>query len=129
MSSSFRILLLGSALLATAGAWAAQPASKMVVTQNAVEVAASAIVLPTSSGVSSAVFAMCAGCPPKTFATSAQTKYFVNRQQVTVADLKMAINGHPNLILTAVYATANNALVSVTADIPGARIGNSPAQR
>jgi hypothetical protein len=125
MISSSRTLLLASALLAAASAFAAEPPrpSRIVNKEIALEVLASSMTLPTSMGVSSAVFPECGGCPPKSFPTSSNTKYFVNRQQVAVADLKAAIVGQPNLMLTAVYSVKSGELISVTADIPGARVG------
>lgn len=125
MTSSFRNLLLISALLAATSAFAAeQPgASNMVNKTIAMEVLASTLTLPSSGGISSAVFPECGGCPPKSFATSANTQYFINSQQVTAADLKAAIVGRPNLILTVVRTAAGSELISITADIPGVRVG------
>ncbi len=115
MTPSFRRVLLA---LAAAGAMSPVFAqvSKLVNKEVALEVPVSSIVLPSSPS-GTAVFAPCGGCAVKSFATSAKTGYYLKRMAVSLADLKAAIDGKPDLILTVEYSVATDELVRVTADV------------
>jgi hypothetical protein len=114
-SSVFRVVL--TALLVSGAATLAHAQTSKLVTRDlALEVAAGSIVLPTGPS-STAVFAPCGGCAPKSFPATAGTVYRLKRTPVTVTDLKAAIGSRPDLILTVVYSVESGQLVSITADI------------
>ena len=127
MTASIRTLLLGLAAFAATAAVNAQMASKLVNKAIALEVPASSIVLPLSS-TSAAVFPPCGGCAPKSFPVTSETKYFLRRDEVTAADLKAAILGKSDLILTVKYSADKGELVSITAPVAAPRL-NAPAKR
>src|SRR5262245_19428640 len=105
-----RVLLAVAAAAAMSSAFAQQGPSKLVTLNEVREVAASEITLPASeSGL--AVFAVCVGCPAKSFPVTAATKYFLRTTPVTLEDLRAAILGKPNMILGVKYSVANGQLV------------------
>ena len=125
MTSSSRNLFLGIVLLAaTTAAHAQVAASKLVSKEIALEVPAASMVLPMSS-TSAAVFPPCGGCAPKSYPTTAATRYYLSQEQVTVADLKAAIIGRPSLMLTVMYSPTTGELISVTADVPAPRVNTA----
>jgi len=127
MTPSFRSLLLAVAALGAMTGAQAQQASKLTSSEIALEVPAAAMVLPVSA-TSAAVFPPCGGCAPKSFPVTATTAYYLKRDPVSVADLKAAIIGRPDLILTAVYSRRTGALISVTADITAPRANSRSAR-
>ncbi len=114
-SPSRRVLL---ALLATSAASLAhaQLASKLTTTNIAVEVSAGSIVLPLSA-TSAATFRPCADCAPKSFPTTASTAYYLEGTPVSLDQLKAAVAGHPERVLTAVYSVKTGELVRITAGV------------
>lgn len=112
-------LIRGLLTLAVAGVVSlahAQQASNLVTRDLALEVVAGSLVLPTGSN-GTAVFPPCGGCTPKSFPTTADTVYRIRRTPVSVADLKAAIVGRPDLILTVIYSVQTGELISITADV------------
>jgi hypothetical protein len=127
MTSSTRTLLLGLAAFTAAATADAQTPSTLVNRAIALEVPASSIVLPLSS-TSAAVFPPCGGCAPKSFPATSETKYYLRRNEVTAADLKIAILGKSDMILTVKYSADKGELVSITAPVDAPRL-NAPAKR
>jgi hypothetical protein len=128
MTSSIRTLLLGLVAFAAASAVEAQDASsKPTPRAVAVEIPAGSMVLPQSA-TSSAVFPACGGCLPKSFPVTAATQYYLSKSPVTVADLKAAIIGHPDLALTVKYYVDSGQIVSISASAPAPRV-NAPIAR
>jgi hypothetical protein len=116
MTSTLLRALLTASVMSGVAALAHGQASKLVTRDLALEVAAGSIVLPSGPN-STAVFAPCGGCAPKSFPATADTVYRLRRMPVTVTDLKAAITARPDLILTVVYSVQSGQLVSITADI------------
>lgn len=111
-----RILLGVAAAAAVSSASAQERAATMVTANEAHEVSSSALTLPASEdGV--AVYATCGGCPAKSFAATAATKYYLQGTSVSLADFRAAILGRPNLTLTAKHSVRSGALVSISASV------------
>jgi hypothetical protein len=89
---------------------------RYVVVEQATEVDAKAVVLPSGPS-STLLMAPCAGCATKPFPASATTAYYVGRKLVTLDALKATVAANPNIILTVSYTVKTGALTSVTADL------------
>ncbi len=120
MNSLVRLAML--ALVAGGAAALAQTEQKNVFTTvvEASETPVSAVVLPLSTA-SALVVTPCAGCTPKSYRQTPDTKYFINRDVVTLQQLREAIADKPKLMLTVAWRVKTGELVSVTADIADAR--------
>jgi hypothetical protein len=105
------------ALAMSAGALAYGQAVKFRNLTIAAEVPAGSLTLPASIG-SSAVVVPCAQCPPKSYPVTANTEFFLGTTPVTMADLKAAIVGKPDLLVTMLYSADTNVVVSFTVEVP-----------
>lgn len=70
--------------------------------EQAIEARASAVVLPSSLG-GTLVVTPCAACPPKSFVTTARTRYLTGSEPVTLAALRAAFAVAPRAALTVFY--------------------------
>jgi hypothetical protein len=124
MNSHFRLATL--ALVASGAVALAHAEKKNVFTTvvEANETPVSAVVLPLST-TSALVVTPCTGCAPKSYRQTPDTKYFINRDAVTLEALREAVADKPKLMLTVAWRVKTGELVSVTADLADAR----PAQR
>src|SRR6185312_3761501 len=112
---SLRYFIALAAIGAATGA-SAEP-QKLTFSTEASEVQVKNVILPLSA-TSSLVETPCSGCAPRSHAVTATTQYFVNKDEVTLEQLRTAITGKPDLVLTVMYVLKTGNLVSVTADIP-----------
>ena len=111
-----RLLLGVAAAAAMSTGFAQQKSLKIVTVNEAHEVRASALTLPSGdSGV--AVFSLCKECPAKTFPANADTKYTLRNTPVTLADLRTAILGKPETVLTVMVSVKSGALISIDAPV------------
>ena len=109
-------LLAISVATATCGAFSMTAAATPAFATNArvIEATSGSIVLP--SGPSSAlVVTPCAGCPPKSVTATAATTYFLKRQAVTLAQLKAALEGKPDVYVSIFQSTSTGELTRVVA--------------
>jgi hypothetical protein len=120
MNSVVRRAML--ALIATGALAPAQAEEKNVFTTvvEANETPVSAVVLPLSAA-SALIVTPCAGCTPKSYRQTPDTRYFINRDLVTLQQLRDAVADKPKLMLTVAWRVKTGELVSVTADIADAR--------
>jgi hypothetical protein len=68
----------------------------------AIEARASTVVLP-SEPPSSLVVPPCEGCKPMLVHTSRNSRYFVNRQEVGLEELRKRLTGKPDAFVTVFY--------------------------
>lgn len=116
MLTPFRRVLMALAAALAFGQAFAQRAPEFRNVNIALEVPAGTIVLP-SSATSSLTMPPCAGCPARSFPITADTVYYLKRTPVTAEELRAAVLGHPELILTVKYSVKTGELVSITADV------------
>lgn len=99
--------------------------------EQAIEVRASAIVLPSSAG-GTLVVTRCTGCAPQSFVTTSRTRYQVASEPITLVALRAAFTAAPGAGLTVFYDSrsrevtrviASAALASRVAPPPGDRPG------
>jgi len=60
----------------------------------------------------------CPGCAPKSYIPTAATQYIVNGKSVTLDELRTAVSGKPDLIVTIAHRVKTGELVKITADLP-----------
>ena len=95
----------------------AQESNPFITVVEANEAPVKSLVLPLNS-TSSLVMTPCPGCPPKSYTTTAQTQYIINGKSVTLGELRTAIAGKPDLIVTVSHRVKTGELVKITADLP-----------
>jgi len=116
-TSSLRSALAVLAFLAASAGLAqtaANPVPKIQMVTIAAEVVAGSIVLPTAAG-GRLTMPACAGCAPKSFQTTAATRYFVGDRPVTVAELRAAALKSPEGIVTVNYDLKSGVVAEVSA--------------
>ncbi len=96
---------------------AAEPVNKFTTVVQATETPVKKLVLPLSA-TSSLVVTPCPSCAPQTHAVTAATQYFINKNAVTLQELRAAVADKPDLILTVAFTVKTGELVSITADLP-----------
>jgi hypothetical protein len=114
MNFSLRCIV---ALAALSGFTSANADQTLTFSIQASEVQVKNVILPLSS-TSALVETPCPGCSPRSHATTATTQFFINKDAVTVEELRSAVAGKPDLVLTVLYVIKSGNLVSVTADLP-----------
>jgi hypothetical protein len=82
----------------------------------AIEVRAGSIVLPSKPPSSIAV-TPCQGCKPMLVHTSVQAQYFVNRQPVSLDELRIRLTGRPDAFVTLLYDKKTGQLRQLRASI------------
>jgi hypothetical protein len=83
----------------------------------ATEVQVKNVILPLSA-TSALVETSCPGCPPRSHAITPTTQFFINKDAVGLEDLRAAVAGKPDLVLTVLFTIKSGNLVSITADLP-----------
>lgn len=119
MNLSLRCMIALAAFSVVTCASAQSPQSKNVITTivEAWEAPVKTVMLPLSA-TSPLVMTPCPSCSPKSYPTTAETKYVINGREVTLEDLRAAVAGKPDLILTVSCRVKTGELVQVTADLP-----------
>jgi hypothetical protein len=84
--------------------------------ETAIETRAGSIVLPSKPPSSIAV-APCKGCPAMLVHTSERAEYFVNRQQVTLEELRRRLAGRPDAFVLVLYDKKTGQLRRLSASI------------
>jgi hypothetical protein len=92
-------------------------AAEMKAIELAVETHANAALLP-SGPASSLVVTPCKGCSPLTLPATANTRYFVGRELVSLEELKRRLAGRPTAMLTVLYLKDSRELSRVIASAP-----------
>ena len=92
----------------------------------AVETEAGSVTLPTRLQ-GALVVIPCPGCAPKTFRSIATTRYLLNEQEVTLAELRAAMLVRPKAFVTVIYHEKTNELYSIGASVDPALVP-SPAK-
>jgi hypothetical protein len=123
MNRSLRCLMA----LALLGAATCASAQKYTFSTEASEVQVKNVILPLSS-TSALVETPCPGCAPKSHAITPTTQFFINKDVVTLEELRAAVAGKPDLVLTVIYVIKGGNLVSITADLPTPKAA-APARR
>jgi hypothetical protein len=95
----------------------AETKNVMTTVVEASETPVKSVMLPLNA-TSALMVTPCPGCPPKSHATTAQTKYVINKKEVTLEELRAAVANKPDLMLTVSYRVSTGELVKVTADLP-----------
>ncbi|MEJ1965721.1 MAG: hypothetical protein WDO56_30915 [Gammaproteobacteria bacterium] len=70
------------------------------------------VLLPSGVG-GSVTMPPCGGCVPKNFPVTQNSKFFLRQSQVTLAELKSAIAGRPDLLLGVAYSVKTGEIVSI----------------
>jgi hypothetical protein len=119
MTPIFRSVLF--ALLATGAVTcaSAQKALNEIQTVNLVLEAPSGLVILPSDIGGSVTMAPCAGCPPKNFPVTASSKFFLRQNEVTLADLRAAIAGRPDVLLGVAYSIKTGEIVRIRGEFDG----------
>jgi hypothetical protein len=126
MSSSLRCLV---ALLASGVATCAIADERVNVLTTVVvasEAPVKSVMFPLSS-TSPLMVTPCASCAPESHAITAETLFFIGRRAVTLQELRSAVEGKPDLMLTVSYSVKTGELVRLTADPPQSNA--APARR
>jgi hypothetical protein len=110
-----RVIALTAFSVATCAS--AEPQNVLTTIVEASEAPVKALVLPLSS-TSSLVMTPCPGCAPKSYPTTATTQYVINGKSVTLDELRAAVSGKPELIVTVSHRVKTGELVKITADLP-----------
>ncbi|MGQ0836091.1 MAG: hypothetical protein ACT4O5_14465 [Gammaproteobacteria bacterium] len=97
-----KILRMRAGLAALAVAAAGAALAEIQIIELAIETTAGAVVLP-SSPPSSVVVTPCPGCTPITVPTSVRSQYFIDREPVTLDELKRRLAGRPNAFVLIIY--------------------------
>jgi len=126
MTSSFRCLVALLLSSAATCAIADEPKNVLTVVELAQEAPASSVMFPLSS-TSPFMVTPCENCAPVSHAVTAQTRYFINRRQVTLEELRAVVAGKPDLMLTVQFSVKTGDMVRVTADLP--QRAAAPARR
>jgi hypothetical protein len=113
MTSPLRRALLVMFAMGAVSSAQAQLAQQFKVVNVAAEVPARSLTLTASS----AVFPTCGDCATKSFPTTAATRYYLKRTVVTVDQLRAALAGRPDLIVTVKYSAKSSELISVSAEL------------
>lgn len=111
---ALRRRLLGAALAALLGGSVLATPAGLRVIELAIETGADATVLP-SGPLSSLVVTPCGGCPPLSLPTTAQSRYFIGEQEVSLEDLKRRVAGQPTTMLVILYRKDSRELTRVIA--------------
>lgn len=117
MTSSLRCIVALLALGAGTCAIADQPKNVLTTVVVADEAQVKNIVFPVSA-TSPLMVSPNDGGAPKSHAITAKTRYVINRREVTLQDLRTAVEGRPDLMLTVSYSVKTGELVQLTADLP-----------
>jgi len=115
--SRIRPAVVAFALLAAAASHAQAPGSaapRLQAVTIAAEVVAGSVVLPTAAN-GSLTMPACANCAPKSYQTTAATRYFIGERPVTIAELHAAVLKSPQGILTVSYDVKSGVVTEVSA--------------
>lgn len=91
-------------------------AAQSTFAETAIETRAGSIVLPSKPPSSTAV-TPCRGCRPMLVHTSASAQYFVNRQQVTLEEMRRRLAGRPDAFVLVLYDKKTGQLRRLSASI------------
>jgi len=129
-----RALLALAAVCGGHVAQAASPATLALETSaRAIEANSANVTLPTGVG-SSLVVTPCSGCAPTMLRATSATTYFLHKQQVTLGNLRVALNGR-SVAVTVVGSLKTHELRRVIADLdapapaPAPTPASAPARR
>jgi hypothetical protein len=103
--------MMKTALFATLGLLAAQG-----VFGEAIETRAGAIVLP-SKPPSSIALKACNACTPMLVHTSERSQYYINRQEVSLEELRRRLTGRPDVFVLVLYDKKTGHLRKLSASI------------
>lgn len=117
MRSSLRYFVALLASGAATCAMADRPVNVLTTVVVASEAPVRNVMFPLSS-TSPLMLTPCPDCAPQSHAITAETQFFINRTQVTLAELRSAVEGKPDLMLTVSYSVKTGELVQLTADLP-----------
>ncbi len=89
--------------------------AELKVIEQAIETRADAAVLP-SGPLSALVITPCTGCPPLSLASSARSRYFLGREQVSLDTLKQRLVNRPTTMLLITYRKDTRELTRIIAN-------------
>jgi hypothetical protein len=110
-----KMLFATIAALGLAGAAQAQKPDFEIL-EHAVEILSGKVTLP-STPESGLVMPRCWDCPPKSYETNAETRYFLGDQEVSLGEFRAAVAPRVDTFLTVKYALKTGVVLRVTADI------------
>jgi hypothetical protein len=112
-------LLLGCASMVLAGP------QTYTTSERAIEATSGSVVLPQGPN-STLVLTACPGCTPRTLLATEKTLYFMKRQPVTLAALRAALSGKPDVYVGVFQSVRTGELTRVVASLdapPAPRAG------
>jgi hypothetical protein len=101
----------------------AEEKPRIVSTRIALETQASAVTLPAGPA-STLVLSACSGCAPQSFLATQSTIYLLGDQPVSLAEMKAALAGRPQTLMTVTYSAKTRELTRVTASTSPATTGS-----